>query len=200
MNRYEPRWRPFRPYNYPAALDGMGTIAAPLLASVSIALIAVLLSSAPSFRLLTAALLLLLIAAVSFIAAIECTFRARQYVVTPSELEDWWPDHETPGRRRALRREQRFYRSEFRRWAVRARTAYDIGILTLTLGVVALLVPHGHIDAGRWVVLAVGIVAVGGQAAWIINARRPQLPVSLEDVAPEPPSSDAPSVGASGSL
>jgi MFS family permease len=166
----------------------MGTIAAPLLASVSIALIAVVLSSAATFRWVNVALLLLVVAAIAFVATVEFSFMARQYVVTPSELEDWWPDAASPSRRRALRREQRYYHSRFRHWAVGARYAYNLGILALGLAVVALLVPHGSVSHGRRDVIIVAGLAFLAELAWIaatlVRHEEPELP----EVSPEPPS------------
>jgi hypothetical protein len=197
--RREPRWEPPEPYNYPAALDSMGTIAAPLLASVSIALIAIILTSASAFRLVSAALLLLMLAAGAFVATVECSFMARQYVVTPSELEDWWTDSDAPGRRETLRREQRYYLSRFRFWAKRARFAYNVGILALSLGVVALLVPHGHADFGRLVVIALAALAFLAESVWLVTTLVCHQAPKLPKVAPEPPQSSSSGAG-SGSL
>jgi hypothetical protein len=132
----ETRWQAPLPYGNPAAIDSMGTIAAPLLASVCIALIAIVLTSTAAFRWTNATLLLLVVAAGSFVATVECSFIARQYVVTPSDLEDWWPDRDVPERREMLRREQRYYVSQFRVWSGKARLAYNVGVLALSLGVV----------------------------------------------------------------
>jgi hypothetical protein len=185
---HQPRWEPPRPYGYPTALDGMGTIAAPLLASVSIALVAVVLTSESAFRWVSAVLLLLVLAAGAFIATVECSFMARQYVVTPSELEDWWPDSAEPGRRKSLRREQRYYLSRFRSWTVRARFAYNTGILALSLGVVALLVPTGCVSDGRRVVITLAALAFLVELAWIVNTLVNHEEPVLPEVAPEPPS------------
>jgi hypothetical protein len=180
------RWEPPRPYGYPAALDGMGTIAAPLLASVSIALVAIVLTSAASFKLETAALLFLVLAAASLVAAVEFCFMTRKYVVTPSEIEAWWPDHAMPGRLRSLRREQRYYHARFKVWTVRARCVYDVGVLALSLGIVALLVPNRHLNAGHGVVIALAGAAFLGELAWAVVTRVRQEVPEFPEVAPEP--------------
>jgi hypothetical protein len=188
----ETRWRPYRPYSYPNALDGMGTIAAPLLASVSIALIAVVLASASEFRLLNGVLLLLVIAAAAFVATVECSYVARQYVVTPSQLEEWWPDFAS--RLTSLRREQRYYKDRFKLWSNRARYAYDVGLVALGLGVIALLVPASHIAFFRLVAIILAAVAVVAEIAWIINTRTRQPEATLPEVGPESgPSAASPS-------
>jgi len=188
--KYEPRWKPPRPYGYPNALDSMGSIASPLLASVSITLIVVVLSSVSAFRLAEVALLLLVVAAVALVGSVECSFQARQYVATPSEIEDWWPDSANPGRRRGLRREQRLYRDRFGAWARRARMAYNIGILSLTAGVTLLLVPHGkHLAALRIATIAVVALAFIAEALWAIGALGRRSQSELPAVLPEPPTS-----------
>jgi hypothetical protein len=170
----ETRWQVPSPYNYPAAIDSMGTIAAPLLASVSLALIAVVLTGASSFRWVDAALFLLVIAAAAFIATVEFSFIARQYAVTPSDLELWWPDHDVPERRDRLRAIQRFHRIRFTRWADRARNAYNIALLALILGVTVLLIPKGSIcHANGFRILAVVLLAATfvAEFLWAIFAK-----------------------------
>jgi hypothetical protein len=170
----ETRWQAPSPYNYPAAIDSMGTIAAPLLASVSLALIAVVLSSASSFRWVDAVLFLLVIASAAFIATVEFAFMARQYAVTPSDLELWWPDHEVPERRDRLRSIQRYHRGQFKLWADRARNAYNVALLALILGVTVLLIPKGNIGhANGFRVLAVVLLAAAfvAEFVWAVFAK-----------------------------
>ena len=195
----ETRWRPYRPYSYPNALDGMGTIAAPLLATVSIALLAVVLPSAQDFRLVNGVLLLLVLAAVAFIATVECSCIARQYVVTPSQLREWWPDFDS--RLTSLRREQRYYKDRFKLWSNRARSAYDAGLIALGLAVTILLVPPGHINSWRVVAIALAAAAVVSEIAWIINTRTRQAEATFPEVGPESGSSSGASApGPSGSV
>lgn len=183
---YQARWEPPRPYGYPVALDGMGTIAAPLLASVSIALIAAVLAVA-SFPHGNVVLLLLVLAGAAFTATVECSFMARQYAVTPNELEGWWPDYETSGRRMMLRREQRYFMSRFRFWAKRARFGYNTGVLALSFGVVVLLVPEGHVSGARWCVIALAAAAYFAEVAWIVVTLHHDEKPQLSAVDPEPP-------------
>jgi hypothetical protein len=180
------------PYNRPAALDSMGTIAAPLLASVSIALIAVVLADVTSYRWPNVVLLLLALAAAGFVATVEFAFMARQYALTPDELEAWWPDHDQPERRMLLRREQRFHKQRFEAWADRARWAYSAAILALSLGVATLLVPPriclGRIPAARVLVIAVALGAFAAESVWVaVSTFRDRHPhVELPEVGPEP--------------
>lgn len=196
---YQARWQPPRPYGWPAALDSMGTIAAPLLASVSIALIAVVLTGPSAFHLANAVLLCLVIAAAAFVATVECTVTARSYAVTPSEIEEWSPEQVDPDVLLELRREQRYYRERFRCWATAARIAYNAGILALTVGVAVAVVPSGHVADARLAVIAAAVAACVAEVVWIGYrfATRHRSP-SLPEVLAEPPASLAGN-GASGS-
>jgi hypothetical protein len=177
----------------------MGTIAAPLLASVCIALIAVVLTSAATFRLVSLALLLLVFAAAALVATVECTFTARQYVVTPSQLEEWWPDFADRGRLELLRREQRYCKDQFKLWSNRARCAYDAGLIALGLGVTVLLIPPGPVDFTRVCAIVLAAVAVASEAAWIRNKRTRQSNPELPEVGPESGPTSASAAGSGSS-
>ena len=150
------RWDVPSPYNYAGAIDGMGTIAAPLLAAVSVTLAAIVLSSPRNFGWVTGSLVCLLVAAGAFMGTVECTSMARQFVVTPGVLLEWWADAAgDQARLHVLRLEQRYHRDQFKHWANLARWGYNIGILALLLGVAALLCAkhrnraHGPIEDRR---------------------------------------------------
>ena len=185
----EPRWRVPSPYNYAGAVDGMGTVAAPLLASLCIALVAVVISNTSAFAEANLALLLLLVAAVGFIATLQFSVMARQYIVTPSQLDEWWPDCDAPSRRDRLRSIQRSHLTRFFAWADRARFAYNTGILALSLGVGTLLAPRhwNDVSQGRIVVLIVAALAFLVELAWVVGTLlcpdKPELP----PVGPEKP-------------
>lgn len=161
----------------------MGTVAAPLLASLSIALVAVVVTSPKDFRAADLTVLLLVVSAVGFIGALECSFMARQYVVAPTDLEGWWPDHESLDRRENLRRAQREHLARFRKWAVRARLSYNVGIVALTAGLGALLWPRSvcHTPPLRIAVLVTVLAALVVQIVWIAKTAfredQPDTPV-----------------------
>jgi hypothetical protein len=165
----EPRWDVPFPYGYAAAIDSMGSVSAPLLAGFSVTLAVFVIQSGHAFRWATASLLLFVSAALALIAALQFTFRARQFAVSPPELEAWWADAGSPARREMLRREQRYYRRQHGRWATRARRAYSIGILSFLLGVPALLVPSGGIHPGRLAVISLALLGCAGEIAWIVQ-------------------------------
>jgi hypothetical protein len=119
-------------------------------------------------------LFLLVGAALAFIASVQFTFRARQYSVTPPEIEMWWSDPAELDRRDMLRREQRYYRAEHERWAGLARNAYDAAIACFLLAIPILLVPKGGVSAannGRLAVIALALVGFLGEVFWIARTR-----------------------------
>lgn len=162
-----PPWRPPGRYGYTSAIDGMGTVAAPFLAGIAIALAILVISSPEHFGAENVALCFLVLAAVGLIACTECAFVARQYAVAPRQLEEWWPDPD-PLR---LADEQHKAAAAFKRWAACARGSYDIGIVALAVGMAAALVPHGGLDSAppwRLASFALAVAGVFGEAIAIL--------------------------------
>ena len=177
----EARWRAPYPYGYAAAMQSMGTVAAPLLAGVSAALVALVIQNARVIEWPNVALLALVAATFGFLGTVQCTFRARQFAVTPSEMEVWHPNPDKPATREMLRREQRYYYSEHERWTDWASYAYDFGLLFFLLGLVAITAPAGGLASasnGRLAVLALGAFAVAAEFVWIArkSTHRPAGP------------------------
>jgi hypothetical protein len=133
------------PFGYPAAVESAGSVAAPLLAGFSFALVGLIIPSPEHFRWPSGALILLLGGGIFFIAAVQCSFWARQFVVTPQEFEEWRPEY-PPERKHAL---QHLHRRGFTLWAARFNFCYRAGILLLLAGVVVAVIPPGTI--GCWV-------------------------------------------------
>jgi hypothetical protein len=170
MATTEPRWDVPGYYGYADAIDAMGSISAPLLAGISIALATLVISSADAFHWVSATLFLLVGATFSFVGCVQLTFRARQFVVTPSQIEEWWPNHEQPSVHERLRREQRYHHQEYKKWARLARSAYNVGVLAFVLGIAALLVPKPgirHMSDGRLTVFVLALAAFACEVAWI---------------------------------
>jgi hypothetical protein len=169
----EPRWEVPFPYGYTAAIDSMGSVSAPLLAAISVALATLVLSNAAAFHWVDPVLGLLISAAFALVASVQFTFRAKQFAVTPPDLEAWWPDSEDdPARLEMLRREQRYHGREYSKWAARARFAYNVGLLLFLLGVAATLIPKGGIDhasSGRLAVIALALLGLAIEALWIVS-------------------------------
>jgi len=165
----EPRWDVPYPYGQAAAIDSMGGIAAPLLAGFAVTIALLVLSTPQAFRFVSLTLGLLLIAASALIAALQFTFRARQYSVTPAEIEVWWPDAKDPGRRHELEHEQREHRTAYQRWSNIARVAYNVGILFFVCGLTAALFPPGSISGARIIVIVLALLAAAAELCWIAN-------------------------------
>lgn len=184
----EARWEAPSEYGYAGAIESMGSIAAPLLAGFSFALALFLLPNTRGSFWTSAALLLLVGAALAFIAAVQFTFRARQFATTPSEIEMWWRNPDEPGRREMLRRDQRFHLSNHRGWAKRASGAYDVGLLIFLLGITTSFVPPGgfrYASDGRLAVIALALAGFVVEFVWIAQTRRSGK-VNLVDWPPAP--------------
>src|SRR5262249_16642333 len=120
-----------------------------------------------------AALLLFLLAAMLFIAAVQAMFWARGYQVTPPEISAWWPDAKDHMRLSMLRAEQVRHAEGFRMWSNRSRAAYDAALLCLLAGLTVLAVPagpHGHILVLRWAAVGFGVLAFLAEAVWIAGS------------------------------
>jgi MFS family permease len=169
----QPRWRVPHPYGYASAVDSMGSIAAPLLAATATALFGFVLNLRPEdVRWRNIAFLLLLLSVFAFVATIQLTFWAKRFVVTPSELAEWWPSR--PSHHPETLWEQRFAITRFDVWATRCRLAYNVGILLFLASVPLTLIPQGslhHLDHMRLATVFVAIGAFALEALWILLSR-----------------------------
>jgi MFS family permease len=154
----------------------MGSIAAPLLAGFSVTFAGLVLSSPTSFRWVNLTLALLLAAAFSLIATLQFTFRARQWAVLPSEIEQWWPDAKE--RADQLQTEQRTHRTNHRMWANLARHAYNLGILLFLGGLSSATFPPGAVSMSRVAVIAVAALGFVAEGAWFLSTLRRSSPAS----------------------
>lgn len=168
----QPRWIPPAEYGYAAAIDSMGSVSAPLLAATSAALLTFVLSIPDEIRWHGLALFLLLAAALAFVGAVQLTFWAKRFAVTPADLASWWPEL-APARVHELEWEQRFHLTRHSVWASRARRAYNAGIVSLLASLPVMLVPPGqlsHVSDARLAAIALAAVGLVSEAAWIAAA------------------------------
>ncbi len=172
------RWNTPAPYGAPAAVEAMASVAAPLLAGFSLALIGLVLPSQKLLRWPELALFLLVLSALLLLAAVQHGFWARQYIATPSDLSQWWPDlDESEERLLMVRREQWSYQTIYTVYAGRARAAYRLGILALLAAVAVVVVPDrplGEVPAGRLAVVGLAVFGFLLEALWIIAAKPPR--------------------------
>jgi hypothetical protein len=166
-----PYWKTPDLYGEAEALNSMGTIAAPLLAGFSLAAMAQTVTITTSeARWPDAALLLFMLAAVLFVAAVQAMFWARGYQTTPQEIRDWWPDAADAQRLTQLRREQKHHAAGFRMWSNRARVTYSAALLFLLAALTTLATPpehYAHTQSWRWLAVAVGAAAFVAEVIWI---------------------------------
>jgi hypothetical protein len=156
-------------YGYAAAIDSIGSLAAPFLAGVSGALAIFVMQNEAAFGWANVSLLLLIGASLAFVAALQFSFWARQFASTPGEIEMWWSD-EAISEHERLHHEQHDDMQQHRRWANRVRWSYNLGLLAFLLGLASCLVPaRGLIEAsgGRQVVVGLVVLGLVAELAWI---------------------------------
>ncbi len=161
---------PPSPYGVPAAIEMMGSVAAPLLAGFSLTLLILIITNPDAFRWPGPVLVALAFAAVTLISVVQFTFWARSCTVTPDELKSWWPDLETEERRVVVRGEQLAHERARRTWSRRARWSYRLGIITLLLGMAIALIPPGHVTTARWIASSVVLLGLLFEVLWVIAA------------------------------
>jgi hypothetical protein len=143
-----PAWVAPARYGYAEALQSAGLVVAPLLAGFTITLLGLLVNtSSTGIRHRDLALLILIAAIGALLAAIQFAYEARQFAVTPTEIQAWWPglsDVEDAGEVDTwwdLRAEQHAHHNMYLLWAKRFRASYHLGIMLLLLGLVVILIP-----------------------------------------------------------
>ncbi len=164
-----PKWDRPSYYGRPSAIDAMGTIAAPFLAGIGIALAVLVISNEKNFGAANEALFSLVAATTFLVACVECAFVARQFVVRPVELVEWRPDPHEEDRVLLLEAEQRNAHKKFEKWANRARWAYNVGIIAFGAGVVLLLIPADGLHAAHGWRLGAFVLACTALAAEVIS-------------------------------
>lgn len=174
IGSHDPYW-PRTPTRYGAAEAAMtmGTIAAPLLAGFSLSAFIVIFTIKPSdVRYRDIAALLLLLAAVLLVMAVQATFWARQYHVTPAQLQEWWPDAtEGTSRLRMLRVHQEKHMLKFQTWSRLAGIVYNFGLLSLLASLTVFAIPPVKENApARWVAVGVGAIAFIAELGWVIKS------------------------------
>lgn len=157
------------PYGEPAAIEGMGLVASPLLAGFSLALVVLVIDKYSELRFPDWALLLLVLAAVLLIMSVQFTFSARSYSITPDQLKEWWPDLTDSTRWEQQRGVQWRYNDRFRMWAGRARRSYNAAIMVLLIAISVVLVPKKElpITRPRWIAIAIPVAGVLFELFWM---------------------------------
>ncbi|SNQ51845.1 membrane hypothetical protein [Frankia canadensis] len=179
------RWSPPAPVGYLDSVQALGGLAAPLLAGASFTLAALLLpataggagvtpGAAPGSRLCRwpdITLFCFIGSGLAQVATVQATVWCRRLTATPAEFMTWYPDEVHDGRpSRWLRNVQASHQRQALRWADRARLWYHAGILLLLAGLVAVSVPPWRIGAERGAVVALTVLGLLGELAWLVVA------------------------------
>jgi hypothetical protein len=150
---------PPEPYGAFATVDGLGGVAAPLLAGFAVTLLALVTQIASTLRYPDAALVLFALATALFLQVVQLNARARGYAVTPAQIREWYADFDDPQRQRVLAWELRHHRECWLYLVRRTRMRYNVAILALLLGSAMVLVPRGGLSALR--VAAIAVLSLG---------------------------------------
>jgi hypothetical protein len=159
----DPGPSPPNPYGLFATTDGLGGVAAPLLAGFAITMIALVVQIADDVRWPDVSLVLLGAAAVLLLQVVQLSARARGYAVTPVQAREWYPDIEqNSARLRMVNGELRHHLACWRDLVRRARARYNLAIVLLLCGITVLLVPKQTAQLTAMRGLAIAVIALGG--------------------------------------
>jgi hypothetical protein len=192
--------RPPNPYGRFATTDGLGGVAAPLLAGFAVTMVALIVQIADDVRWPDVSLALLGAAAVLLLQVVQLNARARGYAVTPAQAREWYPEIERdPARASLVDWELQHHMDCWRELVRHARWRYNLAIILLLCGIAVMLVPEKTAEMTAMRGLAIAVIAGGAMieiaavlADW--GSRAPdgsawsRLPVLLRWAAPaEPP-------------
>jgi len=153
---------PPNPYGLFATADGLGGVAAPLLAGFAVTMVALVVQIADDVRWPDVSLVLLGAAAVLLLQVVQLSARARGYAVTPAQAREWYPEVErNPGRVRVVNWELRHHLACWRDLVRRARARYNLAIVLLLCGIAVLLVPRKTAELTAMRGLAIAVIALG---------------------------------------
>jgi hypothetical protein len=153
---------PPNPYGLFATADGLGGVAAPLLAGFAITMVALVVQIAGDVRWPDVSLVLLGAAAVLLLQVVQLSARARGYAVTPSQAYEWYADIErNPARLRVVNWELRHHLACWRALVRRARARYNLAIVLLLGGIAVLLVPKETAELTMMRGLAIAVIGLG---------------------------------------
>ena len=162
---------PPNPYGLFATADGLGGVAAPLLAGFAITMVALVVQIADDVRWPDVSLVLLGAAAVLLLQVVQLSARARGYAVSPAQAREWYADIErNPARVRVVNWELRHHMACWRDLVRRARARYNLAIVLLLCGIAVLLVPKKTAELTAMRGLAIAVIVVGAviEAAAIV--------------------------------
>lgn len=178
-----PKWHKPAPLGHGEAMQSVGGVASPLLAGFSLAAAISTAGKTDGLRWPGLAILALTMAAILLIGSIQFSFIARQYIWSPNDVKNWWPDmHEGTPREIRLRDEQARSLVDWMRWSSRMRISYNSGIVLLLGGLGSALAPDS--DAAqpvfRWAATGFAFGACAGESWWIARTHSNKFSTSLK--------------------
>jgi|SRR5215211_2668354 len=159
-------------YGAAAAVSAVGTIAAPLLAGFSFALVGQLvggIGSGVHWR--DGTILLLILAGLLFIGSLQSTLHARQWEATPKDILDWWPNSETnEDEQKELYQQQQALQLKHELWVTLGIVGFHLGIICFFFAIATLLFPPS--GSAVTVPRVLSILLIGGaivvEFAWAL--------------------------------
>jgi hypothetical protein len=151
-----------------AAIQSVGTVAAPLLAGFSFTLLTLVVQNPNDFAEPGVTLLLLVAAGLAMIFAVQFGAWARLHEARPSDYREWWPDADKDA---GLVREHSDALREHAQWASWTRLSYNLGVLLLLAAVVFLLLPRGEtvdLTTARGWAVAVALAGLAIEGWWML--------------------------------
>lgn len=160
------------PFGYSAALENVGTSAAPLLAGFAFALIGLTISNADALARPNLALLLLVVASLALVFSVQAAFTARSFYVAPGDylaLEQIAAEDGIPWDQ--MKRECAGWLERHKTWLQLTRFSYNFGIVVLFAGVGVTLVPPAGLagsSGGRLAAIGLAFLGALGEAVWTL--------------------------------
>jgi hypothetical protein len=151
-----------------AAVQSIGTVAAPLLAGFSFTLLTLVVQNPDDFAEPGLTLLLFVAAGLAMIFTVQFGAWARLHEARPSDYREWWPDADKDA---GLVQEHRDTLRTHTQWASLTRLSYNLGVLLLLAAVVFLLLPPGEsvdLTTARGWAVAVALAGLVIEAGWML--------------------------------
>jgi hypothetical protein len=156
-------------------MDALTSVAAPLLAGAAIATIGVVCTDSAAFRWPALSMLLFTWAAISLVACVQISIRARRFLYSRDEFMTWNASGAELDRE-VTEAESAIWTEHFERWlrlSMVATWAYQAGVCLLALATAALLIPEAGTSTGdavlRWIAIGSILSMLVLHAALIIR-------------------------------
>ncbi|MFF4155935.1 hypothetical protein [Streptomyces sp. NPDC001678] len=147
-----------------AAYDKVFTVAAPLLAGASSALLGIVIGQREPFRWAAPLLIALTLTTILMIVALMLGMVASRHLYSRQDVENWWGplDRLPQDLAKDLGEEQKSEFAEWFRWMRLALAVFYWGLMLMAVSGVLVLVPPAHEVTPLWRWIAAGSVAVCG--------------------------------------